>query len=96
MPSAPSSSPASTREFAVIHHTDCGMLTFTNDDLRSKLADAGDAGGIDFLPFSDNEASVCEDVEKIKSSPFLPEDVTVSGYIYEVETGKLQTVVAPE
>ncbi|MGH9265067.1 MAG: beta-class carbonic anhydrase [Acidimicrobiales bacterium] len=84
-----------TREFAVIHHTDCGMLTFTNDDLRSKLADAGDASGIDFLPFSDNEASVREDVETIKSSPFLPKDVTVSGYIYEVETGKLQTVVAP-
>lgn len=34
-----------TREFAVIHHTDCGMLTVSNDDLRSKLADAGDAGG---------------------------------------------------
>ena len=36
-----------------------------------------------------------EDVESIKSSPFLPEDITVSGYIYEVETGKLQTVVPP-
>ena len=56
-------------------------------------SDAGDASGLDFLPFSDNEASVREDVETIKSSPFLPKDVTVSGYIYEVETGRLQTVV---
>jgi carbonic anhydrase len=82
-----------TKEFAVIHHTDCGMLTFSNDDLRAKLADAGDASGIDFLPFSDNEASVREDVEAIRNSPFIPAGTTVSGYIYEVETGKLRTVV---
>jgi carbonic anhydrase len=82
-----------TKEFAVIHHTDCGMLTFSNDDLRSKLADQGDASGIDFLPFSDNEASVRDDVEKIRSSPFIPDGIPVSGYIYDVETGALQTVV---
>jgi carbonic anhydrase len=72
------------------------MLTFTNDDLRSKLADAGDASGIDFLPFSDNEAAVKEDVEKIRSSPFIPDGIPVSGYIYEVETGRLQTVVTAD
>ena len=72
------------------------MLTFTNEDLRSQLADRGDAGGIDFLAFSDNEASVREDVEKIRSSPFIPEGIPVSGYIYEVETGRLQTVVTPD
>jgi carbonic anhydrase len=85
-----------TQEFAVIHHTDCGMLTFTNDDLRAKLADAGDASGIDFLPFSDNEAAVREDVEKIRNSPFIPDGIPVSGYIYEVETGRLQTVVTAD
>ena len=69
------------------------MLTFTNDDLRSELADRGDASGIDFLPFSDNEASVREDVEKIRNSPFIPDGIPVSGYIYEIETGKLETVV---
>src|SRR6476469_9154284 len=44
-----------TNEYLVIHHTDCGMLTFSNDDLRKKLADeaGADASGIDFLPFSD-------------------------------------------
>ena len=82
-----------TKEFAVIHHTDCGMLTFTNDDLRAKLAGAGDASGIDFLPFSDNEAAVREDVERIRNTPFIPDGIPISGYIYEVETGQLQTVV---
>src|SRR4249919_3913723 len=52
-----------TREFAVVHHTDCGMLTFSNDDLRGKLeAETGaDATDIDFLPFGDLEQSVRDD-----------------------------------
>lgn len=83
-----------TKEFAVIHHTDCGMLTFDDKALQEKLADRGDASGIDFLAFSDNEASVREDVAKIRSSPFISDDVAVSGYIYDVATGALQTVVA--
>ncbi len=85
-----------TEEYAVIHHTDCGMLTFTNDVLREKLADRGDASGIDFLPFSDNEAAVREDVEKIRSSPFIPDGISVSGYIYDVNTGQLATVVTAD
>jgi carbonic anhydrase len=82
-----------TKEFAVIHHTDCGMLTFSNDDLRAKLADAGDASGIDFLPFSDLAGSVRDDVETIRNSPFIPDGIPVSGYIYDVATGRLETVV---
>ena len=70
------------------------MLTFSNDDLRAKLADAGDASGIDFLPFSDLAGSVRDDVAAIRSSPFIPADIPVSGYIYDVRTGELETVVA--
>lgn len=81
-----------TKEFAVIHHTDCGMLTFTNQDMVSKLGD--DAGAIDFLPFADNEASVREDVETIRNSPLIPDGIPVSGYIYDVKTGALETVVS--
>ena len=86
-----------TREFVVIHHTDCGMLTFTNDDLRGKLAaDTGkDASDIDFLPFSDLEESVREDVRRIQASPFIPDDIVVSGWVYDVRTGRLKEVVAP-
>jgi carbonic anhydrase len=57
-----------TREFLVIHHTDCGMLTFTNDELRQKLRNdlGADASGIDFLPFSDLDESVRQDVATIR------------------------------
>ncbi len=87
-----------TREFVVIHNTDCGMLTFTNEQLRERLRrDLGvDASDIDFLAFSDLEQSVREDVEKIRSSPFIPEDIPVSGFVYDVRTGRLRQVVSAE
>ena len=83
-----------TREFAVIHHTDCGMLTFSNDDLREKLAaeTGGDASGIDFLPFSDLEQSVRDDVATIEASPFIDDDIQVTGFVYDVKTGSLSRV----
>ena len=84
-----------TNEFAVIHHTDCGMLTFSNDDLRGKLADetGADASGIDFLPFPDLEQSVRDDVATIKASPFIDKDISVSGFVYDVKTGSLTRIV---
>lgn len=86
-----------TREFVVIHHTDCGMLTFSNDDLRRKLAETrkADASGIDFLPFSDLAQSVRDDVGRITASPLLADDIVVSGFISDVRTGQLRQVVAP-
>ena len=83
-----------TREFAVVHHTDCGMLTFSNDDLRGKLeAETGaDASGIDFLPFGDLQQSVRDDVAAIKASPFIDEDIPVRGFVYDVKTGRLTEV----
>jgi carbonic anhydrase len=84
-----------TREFVVIHHTDCGMVTFSNADLRGKLKQetGADASSIDFLPFSDLEESVREDVRRIQDSPFIADSIAVSGYIYDVRTGRLQEVV---
>src|SRR6476469_2559947 len=84
-----------TNEFAVIHHTDCGMLTFTNEQLRQKLADeAGtDASGIDFLPFPALRQRVVDDVHRILDTPHLDDGITVSGYIYDVHSGKLEEVV---
>ena len=83
-----------TREFVVIHHTDCGMLTFSNDQIREMLKnDTGaDASAIDFLPFSDLEASVREDVQTIRSSPLIPDDITVTGFVFDVKTGRLSEV----
>ncbi len=84
-----------TREFVVVHHTDCGMLTFTNEEIREQLRrnlDA-DASAIDFLPFSDIDQSLREDVERIQASPLLPADIPVSGFVYDVHTGRLRRVV---
>jgi carbonic anhydrase len=84
-----------TTEFAVIHHTDCGMLTFSNDDLRTKLAEeAGtDASNIDFLPFADLAQSVRDDVHRILDTPHLDDSISVSGHIYDVNTGRVETIV---
>lgn len=86
-----------TNEFVVIHHTECGMLTFTDDDLRTKLRDetGADASHLEFLPFSDLEQSVRDDVERIRSDPFLPPEAVVSGQVYDVRSGQLREVVAP-
>jgi carbonic anhydrase len=83
-----------TRELMVIHHTDCGMLTFTNEDVWGKIeAETGsDARHIDFLPFSDLEDSVREDARTIRESPFLPGDAEVTGWVYDVRTGRLRQV----
>src|SRR5919204_5580278 len=83
-----------TGEVAVIHHTDCGMLTFKNEDLRAKLKRelAADASGIDFLPFSDVEKSVRDDVAALRDSPFIARDVPIRGFVYDVRTGRLTEV----
>jgi carbonic anhydrase len=83
-----------TREFLVIHHTECGMQTFTNEQLRDQLRRDlnADASGIDFLPFSDLEQSVREDVQTIRSSPLIASDISVTGFIYDVRSGRLRQV----
>ncbi len=83
-----------TNEVVVIHHTDCGMLTFSNDDLRKKLKQDLDADteNIDFLPFKNLEQSVRDDVATIKNSPLLLKNIEVSGFIYDVKSGKLLPV----
>jgi carbonic anhydrase len=86
-----------TREFVVIHHSDCGMLTFTTQELQKRLTEetGADASGIEFLTFADLEESVLEDVRRIRESPFIPDDIPVSGCVYDVRTGRLKEVVGP-
>jgi len=83
-----------TNEVVVIHHTDCGMLTFSNEDLRKKLKQElnADAEHIDFLPFKDLEQSVRDDVATIKNSPLILKNIEVSGFIYDVKSGRLLPV----
>jgi carbonic anhydrase len=82
-----------TREVVVIHHTDCGMLTFTDAQLKQKLREGlGVETSVDFLPFADLDRSVREDVEAIRQSQLLLDDVPVSGFVYDVKTGRLRQV----
>jgi carbonic anhydrase len=84
-----------TQEVLVVHHTDCGMLTFDNPTLYGICQEqlGTDASDIDFLPFSDLEQSVRDDVELIRSTPLTPHDTKVTGFIYDVKTGKIRQVV---
>lgn len=84
----------STQEAFVIAHTDCGMLTFTNKQLRKTLADraGADASGIDFLPFSDPDERVRESVRRIHESPLLPDSFVAGGFVYDVRSGRLREV----
>ncbi len=83
-----------TREVVVIHHTDCGMLTFTDAQLKQKLRDdLGAETDIAFLSFSDLEQSVRDDVAAIRESRLLLRGVPVTGFVYDVKTGRLRQVV---
>jgi carbonic anhydrase len=82
-----------TREVVVIHHTDCGMLTFTNDQLKQRLKEGrGAEADLDFLPFSDVDQSVRDDVKAIRESRLLHPGVPVTGFVYDVKTGRLRQV----
>jgi carbonic anhydrase len=103
-----------TQEWFVIHHTNCGMLFFTDDVMRGLLASSletaqlgpdgftdvgkgpGSAEGkyIDWLTIADNEASVAEDVIRIRNHPLIPGSLALYGYIYDVATGRLVEVPA--
>jgi carbonic anhydrase len=87
-----------TWEVVVIHHTECGSIRITNDSIRQRLTDslgsaASDAAvAIDFLPFTDLEQSVRDDVHALKASPLLRPETQISGFIFDVKTGRLQQV----
>jgi len=83
-----------TREVAIIKHTECGMLTFTNADLYEKVRlDLGaDASDIDFLPFSSLEEAVRDDIRFLADSPLLAKHTVTRGFIYDVKSGRVSEV----
>ncbi|MGZ9806274.1 beta-class carbonic anhydrase [Streptococcus sp. V869] len=80
-----------TREIVVLHHTDCGAQTFNNEDFQEHLKrELGvDVSGKDFLPFQDVEESVREDMKLLRECPLIPDDVIISGAVYDVDTGRM-------
>ena len=82
-----------TEEIILIHHTDCGMLTFTDEQFAQKLQDeTGESPEWSANAFPDLEGDVRDSIERIKSSPFIPKKDSVRGFVYEVESGKLREV----
>ena len=83
-----------TEEIILIHHTGCGMLTFTDDDFRSAIEkDTGIRPPWSPESFPDLDADVRQSIARIKASPFIPNKDAVRGFVYEIETGRLREVV---
>jgi len=84
-----------TEAIVVMHHTDCGMLTFDNKHIHGvihKDLNGADASHIDFLPFGDLEQSVRDDVKFLKDSPFIPDNILIKGFVYDVKTGRINPI----
>jgi carbonic anhydrase len=82
-----------TEEIILIHHTDCGMLTFTDEQFKSQLEEStGQRPEWDSEAFPDLEANVRSSLQKVNDSPFIPNKGSVRGFVYEVETGRLREV----
>jgi carbonic anhydrase len=85
-----------TREIAVFHHTDCGMLTFTTPELRKIVKSSTDdpsvakaVDSIDFLEFPELEQSIRDDVKYLKENPVILPETEITGWVFEVGTGKV-------
>lgn len=86
-----------TREIILIHHTDCGLLTFTEDEFRAAIErDTGIRPPWAAEAFSDLEADVRQSIARIEASPFIPHRDLVRGFVFDVDSGRLREVTARE
>jgi carbonic anhydrase len=82
-----------TEEIILIHHTDCGMLTFTDDAFKASIEqETGIKPEWAAEAFGDLDADVRQSIARIKASPFIPRKDSIRGFVYEVETGRLREV----
>lgn len=82
-----------TKEIMLIHHTDCGMLTFKDDDLKQQIfEDIGIKPSFAMEAFGDLETDVRQSIARIKASPFIPHKEEVRGFVYDVASGHLNEV----
>src|SRR5205823_10690798 len=84
-----------TEEVVLIHHTDCGMLTFSDDQVKADIeADTGIRPAFALEAFPDAERDVRQSIARVKASPFVPRKDAVRGFVYDVTTGRLNEVTA--
>ncbi len=84
-----------TQEFIIINHTDCGMLTFKEDDLRTRLEKESGTAVVEpvyFYAFPDVKENVKKQIERLQSHPWIPQRVPVRGFVYDVKSGRLEEV----
>jgi carbonic anhydrase len=82
-----------TKEIVLVHHTDCGMLTFTDDQVKADIeSDTGLRPHFALEAFSDLEADIRQSIARIKASPFVPIKDSIRGFVYDVRSGALQEV----
>jgi carbonic anhydrase len=86
-----------TRAIAVIQHTQCGLMAITDDEFRRRLSsDTGsDASRLQFHAFRDIDQNIAQNVLRIRRNPFLPSEIQVRGYAYDVTTGALREIPVP-
>jgi carbonic anhydrase len=82
-----------TNEIILIHHTDCGLSKFTDDEFRDQVEqDSGERPPWPIGTFTDVDADVRESIARLRASPFVPKTHAITGYVYDVETGQLNEV----
>ena len=82
-----------TEEIMLIQHTDCGMLTFSDDEVKQQIHDdVGIKTHFALESFSDLDENIRQSIARIESSPFIPNKDNIRGFVYEVETGRLREV----
>src|SRR5690242_4151122 len=82
-----------TKEIVLIHHTDCGMLTFKDDDVKRQIEkETGIRPAFALEAFGDLEEDVRQSINRIKASPFIPNKSSIRGFVYDVRTGRLNEV----
>ena len=82
-----------TEEVILIHHTDCGMLTFKDDDVKAQIErDTGIRPPFSLEAFPDPDEDVRQSIARLRANPFIPKKDHIRGFVYEVETGRLRPV----
>lgn len=82
-----------TRHIVLVHHTDCGMTTFTDDEMKENIEEeTGIKPALSFESFTDADADVRQSIKRIQTNPFIPYKDSIQGFVFEVETGKLLPV----
>ena len=84
-----------TKEIILIHHTDCGMLTFEDDEVKAQItAETGVRPSFALEAFADPAADVMQSIGRLRNSPFLKHKDAIRGFVFDVRTGRLEEVQA--